>query len=74
MWILWELFHGPYKIRDPYQYVRNTPFFKVREELANIKKFDASQPRKYMAFRAQWQNYEIKANQAKRSQIDKYYD
>ena len=64
----------PIMDRDPYQYVRNTPFFKVREELANIKKFDASQPRKYMAFRAQWQNYEIKANQAKRSQIDKYYD
>ena len=64
----------PIMDRDPYQYVRNTPFFKVREELANVKKFDATQPRKYMAFRAQWQNYEIKANQAKRSQIDKYYD
>ena len=60
--------------RNPFQYMRNSPIFKVREELANVKKFDASEPRKYMAFRAQWQNYEIKANQAKRSEIDKYYD
>ena len=60
--------------RDPHQYVKNTPFFKFREELLNVKKFNASEPRKYMAFRAQWQNYINKADQAKRSEIDKYYD
>ena len=38
-----------------------------------VDKFDASKPRSYMAFRAQWQNFEDKMTRANRSDLDKYY-
>ena len=47
--------------------------FKLKDELALIDKFDASQPRSYMAFRAQWTNFISKMNASQRSELDKYY-
>ena len=47
--------------------------FKLKEELALVTKFNASQPREYMAFRANWTNFIQKMNIAKRSELDKYY-
>ena len=47
--------------------------FKLKEELALVTKFNASQPRDYMAFRANWNNFIEKMNKAKRSPLDMYY-
>ena len=49
------------------------PYFKMNEELMLVDRFDASNPRSYMAFRAQWQNFEDKMTRANRSDLDKYY-
>ena len=49
-------------------------YFKLKDELSLIKKFDGQDQRKYMAFHAQWKNYIIKANQMNRSQLDLYHD
>ena len=46
--------------------------FKLAEELLLVKPFDASSPRDYMAFRAQWTNFETKMVKSGRSQEDLY--
>ena len=61
------------KSTDPDLNRRTDKFFKLKDELALIEKFDASQPRSYMAFRAQWTNFITKMNQSQRSELDKYY-
>ena len=50
------------------------PYFKMNDELALVQDFDASKPRSYMAFRAQWQNFELKMTKANRSELDLYYN
>ena len=52
-----------------YHYTR----FKLNEELALVEKFDASQPRAYMAFRTQWTNFMSKMEKEQRSNLDLYY-
>ena len=47
--------------------------FKLNEELALVEKFDASKPRAYMAFRAQWTNFMAKMEKEQRSNFDLYY-
>ena len=47
--------------------------FKLNEELALVEKWDASQPRAYMAFRAQWTNFYEKMKKEDRSNLDLYY-
>ena len=47
--------------------------FKLNEELALVEKWDASQPRQYMAFRAQWTNFYEKMKKEDRSNLDLYY-
>ena len=47
--------------------------FKLKEELSLVEKFDASVPRQYMAFRAQWSNFHMKMEQEQRSNLDLYY-
>ena len=47
--------------------------FKLNEELALVEKFDASQPRAYMAFRTQWTNFMAKMEKEQRSNLDLYY-
>ena len=47
--------------------------FKLNEELALVEKWDGSQPRAYMAFRAQWKNFYQKMVAAQRSNMDIYY-
>ena len=47
--------------------------FKLQEELALVDKWDASQPRAYMAFRAQWANFYEKMKKEERSNLDLYY-
>ena len=49
------------------------PYFKMNEEILLVEKFNASKPRSYMAFRAQWQNFEAKMTKANRSELDKFY-
>ena len=49
------------------------PRFKLNEELALVEKFDASNPRSYMAFRAQWTNFMGKMEREQRSTLDTYY-
>ena len=61
------------KSTNPELNLRTDKFFKLKDELALIEKFDASQPRSYMAFRAQWANFISKMNQSQRSELDKYY-
>ena len=61
------------KSTNPELNLRTDKFFKLKDELALIEKFDASQPRSYMAFRAQWANFITKMNQSQRSELDKYY-
>ena len=46
--------------------------FKLDEELGLVSDFDASNPRDYMAFRAQWTNFERKMVNSGRSQEDLY--
>ena len=46
--------------------------FKLTEELMLVSPFDASNPRDYMAFRAQWKNFETKMVQSGRSKEDLY--
>ena len=47
--------------------------FKLSEELSLVEKFDGSQPRAYMAFRAQWSNFVEKMKMEERSNLDIYY-
>ena len=47
--------------------------FKLQEELSLVDKWDASQPRAYMAFRAQWANFYEKMKKEERSNLDLYY-
>ena len=47
--------------------------FKLNEELLLVDKFDATQPRAYMAFRAQWENFHEKMKLEQRSNLDLYY-
>ena len=47
--------------------------FKLKEELSLVEKFDATQPRAYMAFRAQWTNFHNKMEMEHRSSLDLYY-
>ena len=47
--------------------------FKLQEELSLVEKWDASEPRKYMAFRAQWTNFYNKMKSEQRSNLDLYY-
>ena len=47
--------------------------FKLNVELSLVEKFDASQPRTYMAFRAQWTNFMAKMEKEQRSNLDIYY-
>ena len=47
--------------------------FKLNEELLLVDKFDATQPRAYMAFRAQWENFYEKMKLGQRSNLDLYY-
>ena len=49
------------------------PYFKMNDEIMLVEKFDASKPRSYMAFRAQWENFEAKMTRANRSELDKFY-
>ena len=44
--------------------------FKLNEELSLVEKFDGSQPRAYMAFRAQWTNFYEKMAKEHRSNLD----
>ena len=46
--------------------------FKLDEELGLVSDFDASNPSDYMAFRAQWTNFERKMVNSGRSQEDLY--
>ena len=46
--------------------------FKLDEELGLVSDFDASNPKDYMAFRAQWTNFERKMVNSGRSQEDLY--
>ena len=46
--------------------------FKLNEELSLVEKFDATQPRAYMAFRAQWANFYDKMRREDRSNLDLY--
>ena len=45
----------------------------MNDEIMLVEKFDASKPRSYMAFRAQWDNFEAKMTRANRSELDKFY-
>lgn len=47
--------------------------FKLKEELLLVEKWDGTNPRAYMAFRAQWGNFVEKMIQARRSNLDLYY-
>ena len=47
--------------------------FKLIEELSLVEKWDGTNPRAYMAFRAQWTNFEEKMKRQKRSNLDLYY-
>ena len=47
--------------------------FKLNEELSLVEKWDGSQPRAYMAFRAQWNNFYQKMVVAQRSNLDIFY-
>ena len=47
--------------------------FKLRDELSLVEKFDATEPSKYMAFRAQWNNFVNKMKSEQRSNLDLYY-
>ena len=47
--------------------------FKLNEELSLVQPWNGSQPREYMAFRAQWTNFVEKMKQADRSNLDLYY-
>ena len=47
--------------------------FKLKEELSLVEPWDGSQPRAYMAFRAQWSNFYQKMVKEQRSNLDLYY-
>ena len=47
--------------------------FKLQDELALVKKWDAKDPREYMAWRAQWTNFYEKMMKEERSNLDIYY-
>ena len=47
--------------------------FKLNEELSLVETWDGSQPRAYMAFRAQWTNFVDKMTKSQRSNLDLYY-
>ena len=47
--------------------------FKLKEELSLVEPWDGSQPRAYMAFRAQWSNFHEKMVKEQRSNLDLYY-
>ena len=61
--------------RNPttYQSSERFPYFKMNDEIMLVERFDASKPRSYMAFRAQWENFEAKMSKANRSELDKFY-
>ena len=59
---------GPSVVQRP-----NHTRFKLNEELSLVEKWDGSQPRAYMAFRAQWANFYEKMAKEQRSNLDLYY-
>ena len=64
---------NPFDIKFHHESKEKQPYFKLKEELALVTKFNASQPKEYMAFRANWNNFIQKMNKAKRSELDKFY-
>ena len=54
------------------RFMEPQPRFKLPDELMLVSPFDASNPRDYMAFRAQWKNFETKMIKSGRSQEDLY--
>ena len=73
----------PIKHRDPFTYqgqnlVQNNQQqqtqtrFKLEEELNLVGNWDANNPRDYMAFKAQWKNFETKMRKTGRTSMDLY--